>query len=114
MLRGERERVHGHNWRVTVCAAGPELDEDGLLVDFHALEGLVDRVIRPMRDGDLNETQPFDRVNPTAERLAEHIGESVSSGLIGADAAAAGRGVGVAWVRVTEAPGCAAVWRAGA
>ena len=32
--RGKCENVHGHNYRVQVTLAGPELDSIGLLVDF--------------------------------------------------------------------------------
>jgi hypothetical protein len=50
-------------------------------------------------------------VNPSAERIAEHIGRGMQRavGLIDAGGVRA-RGVKVQLVRVTEAPGCIAEW----
>jgi 6-pyruvoyltetrahydropterin/6-carboxytetrahydropterin synthase len=103
VIRGEREPVHGHNWRVRVTVAGDSLDADGLVCDFHELEEIVDRVIRPFRDRNLNETPPFDSVNPTAEHVARHIAQEV--------AAAVPDVVQLRSVSVTEAPGCIATYR---
>ncbi len=107
VMRGEREPVHGHNWRVTVTVAGPTLDEDGLLCDFHAIEQSLRRVSERFHNKNLNETAPFDRTNPTAELVAVHLAEAIEAGIPAADAA---RGVRVESVRVTEAPGCAAIY----
>lgn len=103
VIAGRREAVHGHNWRVTVTVTGDELDGDGLLCDFHAIERSVDGILAPLHNADLNATPPFDRVNPTAEHVARHIAEGVARDLPA--------GVAVQSVRVTEAPGCAAVYR---
>jgi len=103
VIRGEREPVHGHNWRVTVWIAGGGLDEDGLVCDFHEVERQLEAVIGPFRNADLNRAPPCDSINPTAERVAEHIGKALGERL--------GAGVRVDRVRVTEAPGCAAVWK---
>lgn len=102
VMKGEREAVHGHNWRVTVIVGGDELDSDGLLCDFHAIEGELARIVAPFQNADLNQTPPFDEVNPTAERVAQHIGETLAASLP----------TGVALVRasVTEAPGCEAAF----
>lgn len=107
MLRGEREPLHGHNWRVTVTLAGPTLDDEGLLCDFHAIEGALRTATERIHNRNLNEVPPFDRVNPTAELVAKHLAEAVAEGIPSADAA---RGVRVESVRVTEAPGCTATY----
>ncbi len=106
VIRGEREATHGHNFRVRATVGGPALDGDGLLCDFHALEAELGRIIGPLRDRDLNTTPPFDRINPTAERIAAHIGDRLA-----ASAPSLGPGVRVLWVSVTEAPGCVATHR---
>lgn len=111
VLGGEREPVHGHNWRVTVTVAGEGLDSEGLLLDFHALERLVAEIIGPFKNRDLNTTPPFDRVNPTAEHVARHIAEGVSGGLAALRTGAEHPRLRVDSVRVTEAPGCAVVYR---
>ncbi|MEY4116684.1 MAG: hypothetical protein RLZZ116_12 [Planctomycetota bacterium] len=106
VLMGERERLHGHNWRVVVSVAGERLDGEELLCDFHAVERMLSATIAPFRDGNLNETAPFDRVNPTAEALARHIADRLSAELSRNIPA-----VHLEWVRVTEAPRCTAIVR---
>jgi len=102
VMGGEREATHGHNWRVTVTVAGAELDGDGLLCDFHALEKTLRGVVDLFRNADLNATAPFDSTNPTAELVARHLGERVAAGLPA--------GVRLVRAAVTEAPGCEAAY----
>lgn len=106
VLGGERERLHGHNWRVQVSVAGDSLDGELLLCDFHAVEGMLAAIVAPFQDGNLNETPPFDRMNPTAEALARHVASQLAGRLGAHDPR-----VHVEWVRVTEAPNCIAVVR---
>ena len=103
---GERERLHGHNWRVVVSVAGDRLDGEELLCDFHAIERMLGAIVAPFRDANLNETAPFDRVNPTAEAVARYIGAELAAALIRTTPT-----VHLEWVRVTEAPRCTAVVR---
>jgi len=110
MFRGQREPVHGHNFRLTVTLAGDTLDPDGVLVDFHALEKLVDAIIKPYHNANLNDTAPFDQdggINPSAELIAKHICGRLEDGItrIG------GHSAQVAAVSITEAPGCVATYR---
>jgi 6-pyruvoyl-tetrahydropterin synthase len=115
VIGGVREVTHGHNFHLTVTVGAPTLDHEELLVDFHALERLVDAVIRPFHNADLNALPPFapgngrQAVNPTAEAIARHIGESVREQL--PKILPQGRSVRLAAIRLTEAPGCAVVWR---
>lgn len=83
------------------------MDQDGLLVDFHALERSLAEIIAPFHNNDLNRTPPFDLVNPTAEHVARHIAESLAARI---DAEARARGVRVVSVSVTEAEGCVAMY----
>lgn len=105
VIRGAREPVHGHNWKVTVAISGSDLDADGLLCDFHDVERELAAVLGPWRNADLNAASEFRQVNPTAECVARTIAVALQSRL------RLPEGVGVAWVRVTEAPGCAATFR---
>ncbi len=100
VMAGVREPMHGHNWEVTVAVAGDTLDADGLLCDFHLLEQALDETIRPFMNRCLNEVAPFDRVNPTAELVAQHIAQAVAARLP--------IEVRVKEVRVVEAPQCEA------
>lgn len=106
LLAGARERLHGHNWRVVASVAGARLDGEELLCDFHLVERLLAETVAPFRDGNLNDTPPFDRRNPTAEAVAHHIATELARRLI-----AAAPSVHLEWVRVTEAPRCTAIVR---
>ncbi len=100
VLRGEREVMHGHDWRVRVVVEGSELDAEGMLCDFHVLERMLDAVLGPLHNGTLNETPPFDDINPTAELVAAHIARCMSDTLPSNVTRVA--------ASVTEAPGCEA------
>ena len=106
LLGGVRERLHGHNWRVVISIAGERLDREELLCDFHLVERLLSETVAPFRDGNLNETPPFDRVNPTAEAVARFVATELTEQLARAVPA-----VHLEWVRVTEAPRCTAIVR---
>lgn len=107
MIAGAREPLHGHNWRVKATVAGERLDGDGLLCDFHTVEGMLREITGRFNNRNLNETAPFDGLNPTAELVARHIGDELASGLDGALAPNAW----VSSVSVTEAEGCLATYR---
>jgi len=101
-LGGVREPIHGHNWAVAATLAGPSLDADGLLVYFHAVERALDGIVGRFHNRNLNDTPPFDRVNPSAELVAQFIAVELSGHLP--------RGVFVQSVSVGEAPGCTATY----
>jgi len=134
VIGGERERLHGHNWRVLATVEGESLDGEGLLVDFHALEGALGEIVGRFHNGSLNEVPPFTVLNPTAELVAKHIADELGAWLgrttggldsVGASADNSGAGdvrdgvvgacggvrVRVRSVSVTEAPGCIAEYR---
>lgn len=105
-MAGVMEPLHGHDWKVLVQVRGSSLDHDGLLCDFHLLERAVDDAVAPFHHRNLNETAPFDHDNPTAERVARHIAVTLLPRLPA--------GVTLDQVTVEEAPGCEAVFLAGA
>lgn len=109
VIAGEREPIHGHNWHVTVTIAGPALDADGLLCDFHAVERALGAIVARMNNANLDDVPPFagGALNPSAENVARVIADELKRGLAGTLAG----GARVASVRVTEAPGCAATYR---
>jgi 6-pyruvoyltetrahydropterin/6-carboxytetrahydropterin synthase len=76
--KGKCENVHGHNYKVRVTLAGPELDSIGLLYDFVHLKQAIQGVIRTLDHRFLNDFAPFDTVNPSAENIARHIYEEIS------------------------------------
>lgn len=120
VISGQREVLHGHNFHTTIRVDGPQLDVDGMLLDFHALERVVDEVLAPMRNANLNDLQPFASSgaiggrNPSAELIAQHIAEEVARRLPGMLVPSRYPDVlnlpRLHSVRVTEAPGCAATF----
>jgi len=100
VMSGEREQVHGHDWRITLRIGGDTLDADGLLVDFHKVQRDLKAIVEPWHNRSLNEVEPFDTLNPTAELVAQTIGTRIARTLPA--------GVRLVSVSVTEAVGCAA------
>ncbi len=78
---GKCERLHGHNWRVRVCLRTEKLDDCGMVLDFHDLDALIAEAIKPFDHQHINEVEPFDELNPSAENLAKVIGDSVAGRL---------------------------------
>lgn len=83
--RGKCENVHGHNYRVEVCVQGERLNRIGLLVDFTEVKRLLNQVIDRVDHRFLNELEPFDRLNPSAENLAKYFYDEIHRGLAGND-----------------------------
>lgn len=107
---GALEPRHGHEWTVGATVASEALDAMDTVMDFHALEALVEAAVGPWRGGDLNALPPFSTdggqtlaVNPSAERVAQAIARAIEPGLP--------RGVRLIEVAVGEAPGCVARFR---
>jgi 6-pyruvoyltetrahydropterin/6-carboxytetrahydropterin synthase len=75
--------MHGHNWKVEAEVEASALDAVGMGVDFkvirHAVRDLTDQLDHRY----LNEVQPFDQVNPTAENIAaflfQGLGQAINS-----------------------------------
>jgi 6-pyruvoyltetrahydropterin/6-carboxytetrahydropterin synthase len=106
MIAGTREPTHGHNFHLTVTLQSDRLDPDGLLLDFHALERLVDEIIRPLNNQNLNEKLP---INPSAELIAKHIADRITAALPSITPKGAPQPQ-LASIRLTEAPGCAVTY----
>jgi 6-pyruvoyltetrahydropterin/6-carboxytetrahydropterin synthase len=106
-IGGVPETVHGHNWRVIAAVQAETLDSDGFVCDFHIVEKALGDIIAPFVNNDLNATEPFDTLSPTAEHIARHIADELTSrteSSLPADAR-------ISWVSITEAPGCVATYR---
>src|SRR5271169_1606498 len=79
--RGKCENVHGHNYRVRVTVQGEKLDDIGLLVDFLDVNRLISGTVEYLDHRFINDLPPFDRLNPSAENIAQYFYEKVSGGL---------------------------------
>jgi 6-pyruvoyltetrahydropterin/6-carboxytetrahydropterin synthase len=79
--KGKCEDLHGHNYKVRVVLAGPELDAVGLLYDFVHLKQVTQGVIRSLDHKYLNELSPFDVLNPSAENIARYLHDQMAKQL---------------------------------
>lgn len=78
---GKCARLHGHNWKVWVSVACPELDALGIGIDFAALKIILNQIVDPLDHRHLNDLPPFQTINPTAENLARFIFEAMAKAL---------------------------------
>jgi 6-pyruvoyl-tetrahydropterin synthase len=97
---GGMEPAHEHDWRVVVRVRADRLDAIEVVMDFHALERIVNQALEPLRGRFLNDLDLFAGINPSAERVAEHLYRAIGRRLPA--------GVALGKVTVTEAPGCRA------
>ncbi|MGL5273607.1 MAG: 6-carboxytetrahydropterin synthase QueD [Phocaeicola sp.] len=65
------EKLHGHNWIITVHCRSKELNSDGMVVDFSHVKDIV---MGKLDHQNLNDVFTF---NPTAENIARWICEQV-------------------------------------
>ena len=99
---GSLEPLHGHNWVAMVTISADKLDAIGVVMDFHELERLLDRIILPLHNTHLNEVEPFrSELNRTTENVAVHIAGSLQLP----------PGVRVQSVEVWETPANSAIYR---
>ena len=93
---GRCENLHGHRYEVAVCLAAEELNDIGLAFDFTELKRVLEEGILSRLDhNNLNETPPFDQMNPSAENIAHFIYGELAEALPQAH---------IRWVRVWESP----------
>lgn len=72
------EPLHGHNWQVRVTVSAPALDAIGVVMDFHALEALLNTIVDPFHNSHLNDQPAFKNdLNPSAENVAVHVANSL-------------------------------------
>lgn len=100
--KGKCENVHGHNYKVQVGLAGPELDENGLLYDFAELKKRLRATSEYMDHQFINELKPFDVINPSAENIAKFIFDEIQRDV---------KTASLAFVRVWETDTSCATYR---
>ena len=97
---GEKEALHEHNWVVRSAVAAENLDETGLVIDFHWLEAKIKEVTSPLDGARLEELACFKDINASAENVAKYIYDRVEPLLPGR--------VKLQYVEVCEAANCLA------
>lgn len=75
---GECSLLHGHTWDIEVTVAGETLDEIGIVYDFKQLKSDLAEVLASYDHVYLNDVEPFNTLNPTAENLARVIFEALA------------------------------------
>jgi 6-pyruvoyltetrahydropterin/6-carboxytetrahydropterin synthase len=101
---GKCERLHGHRFRVAVTLRADKLNEIGLAYDFTVLKKQLGEVVGRFDHTSLNETSPFDKVNPSSENIASTVFGEMKTRLAGAP-------VSISKVEVWESPTSRAEYR---
>lgn len=83
--KGKCENVHGHNYRVRVTVEGDKLNGAGLLVDFADLKAGIRSIADGLDHQFLNDIEPFDKLNPSAENIAKHLADGLQARLAAQD-----------------------------
>jgi 6-pyruvoyltetrahydropterin/6-carboxytetrahydropterin synthase len=95
--QGKCEALHGHRFRVVVKVATSVVDDVGMAYDFTELKKHLKDILAPLDHTCLNDTPPFDRMNPSSENIATILYHQLESRL-------AGDSVSLACVEVWESP----------
>ena len=97
---GSKEPIHDHDWLVTAAVVGDKLDEMGVVMDFHVLKAMVEKITAELDNTALGDLRYFCQNNPSAENVAKHVYDRLMCELP--------HGVALRSVRVVEQPGCSA------
>ena len=97
--RGISEPLHGHSYKVEADLAGRGggVDADAIAVDFVSARRKLEVLAKKLDYGCINDVPPFDRINPSAENIAEWFAEELQ-------AAVGEEGAEVVGVTVWEGP----------
>ena len=90
---GKCEKLHGHRFEVMVTVRAQDVDQIGIAYDFVALKGHLREVLARFDHICLNDTPPFDHINPSSENIASKIYQELQ-----------GRGLAISSVQVCESP----------
>lgn len=79
--KGKCERLHGHNYKVHVRARAQNPGQGGMVMDFGDLKKATAAVVDRLDHAFLNDLDPFDTVEPSAENIAAHIFHKIAEEL---------------------------------
>lgn len=72
-IGGKCEELHGHNFRVEVTVAAPELNSSGILIDFRDVKKWLQEILDSLDHKHLNDLLFFNQINPSSENIAKYI-----------------------------------------
>jgi 6-pyruvoyltetrahydropterin/6-carboxytetrahydropterin synthase len=75
---GAENKRHSHQYRLELELEGADLDRHGYLVDIMEIEAAMDQQVAAYRDQTLNEMEAFKGLNPSLERFAHILCESLA------------------------------------
>jgi len=79
--KGKCENVHGHNYKVQVVVGGEQLNSAGLLMDFVDVRKTLKALVERLDHQFLNDVEPFNELNPSAENLARYFSDELGSSI---------------------------------
>ena len=97
---GSKEPVHQHDWVVTASLSSERLNNMGVVMDFQALQAMIDKTVAGFDNSALESIGYFQQNNPSAENVAKYIYEKLRIELP--------KGVKLLNILIVEEPGCSA------
>jgi 6-pyruvoyltetrahydropterin/6-carboxytetrahydropterin synthase len=76
--KGKCENLHGHRYKVIVSISKDLVNNIGLAYDFADLKRQLNEVLDQFDHKCLNDLEPFDKINPSAENIARTIYERLN------------------------------------
>jgi 6-pyruvoyltetrahydropterin/6-carboxytetrahydropterin synthase len=104
--KGKCETLHGHRFQVVANLRANETNDIGLAYDFTQLRGHLKEIMDTLDHKNLNEIEPFDRINPSSENIAAAVYTELEERL--------GPSAGLLYsIQVWESPECCVTYRPG-
>jgi len=69
-IGGKCEELHGHNFKVEVTVGAPDLNSEGILIDFRLVKKWLKDILDQMDHQHLNDLPFFKGINPSSENIA--------------------------------------------
>jgi len=63
------KNLHGHNWKITVYCKSDKLNEDGMIIDFRKIKGIIDTLDHQLINNYIKQ--------PTAENIAKWLADNI-------------------------------------
>jgi 6-pyruvoyltetrahydropterin/6-carboxytetrahydropterin synthase len=81
--RGISEPLHGHSYKVEadLAADGGGVDADAIAVDFVSARRKLEVLAKTLDYGCINDVPPFDRINPSAENIAQWFAGALAAAI---------------------------------
>lgn len=81
--RGISEPLHGHSYKVEADLAADSggVDADAIAVDFVSARRRLEELAKTLDYGCINDVPPFDRINPSAENIAQWFATALAAAI---------------------------------